>query len=45
MGTRWELDEHATPTMTVEEALECIEDALAHGFIFKVENHSLYFGS
>lgn len=28
---------------TIEEALKIIDDALCHGFIFKVENHEIYF--
>ena len=28
---------------TIEQVLEIIEDATVNGFIFKVENHKIYF--
>ena len=28
--------------LSLEDALVILDDALAHGFIFKVENHKLY---
>lgn len=27
----------------LEEVMKIIDDALCHGFVFKVENHKLYF--
>ena len=43
MSTVWEQANEFFSEISLDYALEIIEDALAHGFEFKVEDGKLYF--